>query len=173
MKFQFTPAFTFLLLSASASSFGANSPKRIHRGSSSSPSPSSSSSSSSVSRIPFISGGATTSTFGTRLKSSVDSTATTSSAVPAAVTSENLELLSERGRKVILSLIEHDVDGFQKHVYGDWPESGIEDEGKKLLAEQVSLVWLFCVNDDASHHLGRKNNIIDYRASRSLLIIFI
>lgn len=126
MKFEFTSAFTLLLLNASASSFAANSPKNIHRGSSSS-------SSSSVSRIPFVSGGAATSTFGTRLNSSVDS------ATPAAaVTSENLELLSERGRKTILSLIEHDVDGIQKHVYGDWPESGIEDEGKKLLAEQVS-----------------------------------
>jgi len=121
MKFEFTSAFTLLLLNASASSFGANSPKKIHRGSSS------------VTRIPFVSGGTATSTFGTRLNSSVDS------ATPAAaVTSENLELLSERGRKTILSLIEHDVDGIQKHVYGDWPESGIEDEGKKILAEQVS-----------------------------------
>ena len=55
------------------------------------------------------------------------------------MTPENLELLSERGRQAIVGLIENDADGFQKHVYGDWPEAGTEDEGKKLLAEQVGV----------------------------------
>ena len=130
MKFQFTSAFGLLLLNASASSFGANNPKKIgaRRGSSAATVASG--------RIPFVSGGAVTGgAFGTKLGSSVESAATS---MEAAVTSENLELLSERGRKAILALIEHDVDGFQEHVYGDWPEAGSEDEGKKLLAEQVS-----------------------------------
>ena len=38
---------------------------------------------------------------------------------------------------MILSLVEHDVDGFQSHVYADWPEAGTADEDKKRLAEQV------------------------------------
>jgi len=25
----------------------------------------------------------------------------------------------------------------QKHVYGDWPEAGVQDEEKRMLAEQV------------------------------------
>ena len=25
----------------------------------------------------------------------------------------------------------------QKHVYGDWPEVGVDDEEKRMLAEQV------------------------------------
>mmetsp|Transcript_17097 Transcript_17097/g.39069 ORF Transcript_17097/g.39069 Transcript_17097/m.39069 type:complete len:705 (-) Transcript_17097:118-2232(-) len=130
MKFQFTSAFGLLLLNASASSFGANNPKKIgaRRGSSAATVASG--------RIPFVSGGAVTGgAFGTKLGSSVESAATS---MEAAVTSENLELLSERGRKAILALIEHDVDGFQEHVYGDWPEAGSEDEGKKLLAEQLA-----------------------------------
>ena len=125
MKFQFTSAFTLLLLSASASSFGANSPKKVHRGSSRSWS---------STGITFVSGGATSNTFGTKLSSSVNSDAT---CIKSAVTSENLELLSERGRNAIVSLIENDVDGAQEHVYGNWPEAGVDDEGKKLLAEQV------------------------------------
>lgn len=35
-------------------------------------------------------------------------------------------------------LMESDPDGFQRHVYGDWPEAGVDDEGKKRLTEQVS-----------------------------------
>jgi hypothetical protein len=37
--------------------------------------------------------------------------------------------------------VQNDPDGFQAHVYGDWPEAGVEDEGKKQLAEQVRGVW--------------------------------
>jgi len=126
MKFQFTSAFTLLLLNASASSFGANSPKKVHRG------------------IAFVSGGAVSNSFGTKLNSSVDSEST---CVKSVVASNNLDLLSERGRNAILSLIEHDVDGAQEHVYGNWPEAGVEDDGKKQLAEQVcykkchSIIW--------------------------------
>jgi len=126
MKFQLTSALTLLLLNTSASSFGANNPKNIQRGSSRS---------SSSFGITFVSGGATTSNIGTKSRSSVGGDAT---CLSAAVTPENLELLSERGRNAILSLIEHDVDGAQEHVYGDWPEAGVEDDGKKLLVEQLA-----------------------------------
>jgi UDP-sugar pyrophosphorylase len=126
MKVQFTSAFTLLLLNASASSFGAHSPKSIHR---------ESSRSWSSTGLTFVSGGAVGNTFGTaKLKASVESDATCTN---TAISLENLELLSERGKNAILSLIQHDVDGAQEHVYGDWPEAGVEDEGKKLLAEQV------------------------------------
>ena len=53
------------------------------------------------------------------------------------VTEENLQVLSERGRTSLLNLIEHDTDGAQTHVYGNWPAAGVDDEGKKRLAEQV------------------------------------
>lgn len=39
---------------------------------------------------------------------------------------------------MILSLIENDVNEAQRHVYGDWPEAGVEDEEKKLLTEQLA-----------------------------------
>ena len=131
MRFQFRAAFTLLLLNTVASSFGSNNPEKIHHAS-----PSSSSGSS---RIPFVSRGGNNNVFGTtitRMSTSVDS------ATAEEITSENLELLSERGRSAILSLIESDKEGFQRHVYGNWPESGIEDEGKIHLGEQVSL---FCI----------------------------
>mmetsp|Transcript_22501 Transcript_22501/g.31562 ORF Transcript_22501/g.31562 Transcript_22501/m.31562 type:complete len:709 (-) Transcript_22501:250-2376(-) len=73
-------------------------------------------------------GGASPSSFS--LKSS---TAAASSAVSTA----NLDLLSERGRKSIESLRAND-DGSQAHVYSDWPEAGVEDEGKVKLAEQLA-----------------------------------
>jgi len=134
MRFQFTAIFTLLLLNTLASSFGSNNPKKIHHRSSSS---------SYSSRIPFVvsSGGATNHAFGTATTTSSTTTrmsASSAAAVEEEVTSENLELLSERGKNAILSLIESDVDGIQRHVYGDWPESGIEDEGKKQLAEQLA-----------------------------------
>jgi hypothetical protein len=53
------------------------------------------------------------------------------------VTEENLQVLSERGRRSLLNLVEHDTDGAQAHVYGSWPAAGVDDEGKKRLAEQV------------------------------------
>mmetsp|Transcript_5575 Transcript_5575/g.16044 ORF Transcript_5575/g.16044 Transcript_5575/m.16044 type:complete len:706 (-) Transcript_5575:441-2558(-) len=131
MKFQFTAGFSLLLLNASASSFAANSPRNIKRGWSSVVN----------GRIPFVSGGAITASSNdlgsTKLKSSVDSSPTAAS-VSGVVTEENLELLSDRGRRAILTLVEHDADGFQKHVYADWPEAGTDDDGKKRLAEQLA-----------------------------------
>ncbi len=125
MKFQFTTAFSLLLLNASASSFGANSPKKIQRRSSAR----------SSTGIAFVSGGAISgSAVGTKLNSAVESDA---SSVKSVISAENLELLSDRGRNAIVSLMENDVDGFQEHVYANWPEAGVDDEGKKLLAEQV------------------------------------
>lgn len=70
---------------------------------------------------------------------------TTSLQVAAAVgiSTNNLQLLSERGRNAILSLIQNDPLGAQAHVYTDWPEAGLEDDGKQQLADQVSLnLWL-------------------------------
>lgn len=55
----------------------------------------------------------------------------------SAVSAENLSLLSERGRQSIENLIKND-DGSQSHVYADWPEAGVQDEQKSLLADQVS-----------------------------------
>ena len=52
------------------------------------------------------------------------------------VLAANLDLLSERGRTALKHFIEHD-DGSQKHVYADWPEPGIDDDGKRRLADQV------------------------------------
>jgi len=129
MNFRFTSAFTLLLLNASASSFGANSPKKINGGRVSSSHPSFG--------IPFISGGSSSSTLGTELHSSVESGDPTT-CLEATVTADNLDLLSERGRNAILGLIKHDIDGAQAHVYANWPEAGVEDEGKKLLAEQLA-----------------------------------
>lgn len=66
-----------------------------------------------------------------------------SSSLRASATSDtiaegNLKILSDRGRKAIQNLIEHDNDGAQTHVYGNWPEPGTDDDGKKKLADQVS-----------------------------------
>ena len=55
-----------------------------------------------------------------------------------AVVAANLSLLSERGRAALTKLIDSD-DGSQKHVYTNWPEPGIDDDGKRQLAEQVIL----------------------------------
>jgi hypothetical protein len=77
--------------------------------------------------------------------SSIDSSPSTSQ-----VSSENLELLSERGRLAVLRLIEHDVDGSQRHVYGGWPEPGTEDDGKRALADQVrSMVAVIMIHCSA------------------------
>mmetsp|Transcript_33951 Transcript_33951/g.37932 ORF Transcript_33951/g.37932 Transcript_33951/m.37932 type:complete len:676 (-) Transcript_33951:283-2310(-) len=103
MRFQFTAAFTLLLLNSVASSFGSR--------------------------------GGNNNIFGTtisRMSTSVDCV------TAKEISSDNLELLSERGRSAILSLIESDKEGFQRHVYGNWPDSGIEDKGKIQLAEQLA-----------------------------------
>ena len=70
--------------------------------------------------------------------SSSPAESSTSSSNP--VDEDNLALLSERGRDALLRLIEFDADlGAQRHVYADWPECGTDDEGKKRLADQVSI----------------------------------
>lgn len=59
----------------------------------------------------------------------------------------NWDLLSARGKAALSRLILWDMasgGGGQKHVYGDWPEVGVEDEEKRMLAEQVRCV--VCVN---------------------------
>lgn len=55
------------------------------------------------------------------------------------ISQDNWELLSERGAAALRRLILHDVvgGGAQRHVYGDWPERGVEDEEKRGIAEQV------------------------------------
>mmetsp|Transcript_5001 Transcript_5001/g.7584 ORF Transcript_5001/g.7584 Transcript_5001/m.7584 type:complete len:706 (+) Transcript_5001:201-2318(+) len=70
---------------------------------------------------------------GASSSSSLNSAAVSSSAVSTA----NLDLLSERGRTSIEKLIAND-DGSQAHVYSDWPEAGVQDEGKISLAEQLA-----------------------------------
>jgi len=65
---------------------------------------------------------------------------TTTSTTESAVSVENFSLLSERGRKALEALIAFDEENnkAQSHVYQDWPEPGVEDEGKKQLAEQLA-----------------------------------
>lgn len=55
------------------------------------------------------------------------------------VTEENLKVLSDRGRKAVQNLLAYDADGSQAHVYGGWPDAGVDDNGKQKLAEQVRL----------------------------------
>ena len=59
------------------------------------------------------------------------------------VSVENLAVLSEKGRKALERLIEHDTDGAQQHVYANWPDAGSEDDGKRRLADQVSSNYVF------------------------------
>lgn len=59
-------------------------------------------------------------------------------AVASTVSMENLAILSEKGRAALVKLIESDAhDQVQTHIYADWPEVGVEDDGKKRLADQV------------------------------------
>lgn len=54
------------------------------------------------------------------------------------VSTENLALLSPRGRAAVENLIAFDAsEGHQAHVYKNWPAAGEDDHGKKQLAEQV------------------------------------
>jgi hypothetical protein len=54
------------------------------------------------------------------------------------VSNDNWDLLSERGQVALSNLIHGDADiQSQTHVYSNWPERGIEDEGKRKLTEQV------------------------------------
>lgn len=72
------------------------------------------------------------------------SSSSAGSATAAAVSRENLALLSERGRAAVERLVHWDattssMNGApsQTHVYGDWPLPGTDDDGKRQLAEQV------------------------------------
>ena len=56
------------------------------------------------------------------------------------ISQSNWDLLSDRGRAALSKLILYDMssghDG-QKHVYANWPEVGVDDDEKRMLAEQV------------------------------------
>lgn len=67
------------------------------------------------------------------------STSTFPSTVEQYISAENWSLLSERGQTSIQAMIEMDEGlGAQAHVYSDWPEAGVEDEGKIQLTEQLA-----------------------------------
>ena len=82
------------------------------------------------------------STSSTCLASTTSSSSTDTAA--EVMSPANWELLSSRGKSALLRLIEHDLDHqHQTHVYGNWPEVGVEDEEKRMLAEQVSEIFDF------------------------------
>eukprot|EP00545_Synedropsis_sp_CCMP1620_P009265 CAMPEP_0119009560 /NCGR_PEP_ID=MMETSP1176-20130426/4452_1 /TAXON_ID=265551 /ORGANISM="Synedropsis recta cf, Strain CCMP1620" /LENGTH=686 /DNA_ID=CAMNT_0006962097 /DNA_START=118 /DNA_END=2178 /DNA_ORIENTATION=+ len=81
------------------------------------------------SRQPSVAAASTCARRGQPLKASL---------VEEAVTTANLDLLSERGQESLKTLIENDKDGSQSHVYADWPERGTDDEGKRQLGEQLA-----------------------------------
>ena len=63
------------------------------------------------------------------------------------VSEANLALLSERGQKAITNLIMHDYElKAQQHVYANWPEPGVDDDGKRRLSEQVRSRLYFIIN---------------------------
>ena len=54
------------------------------------------------------------------------------------ISMENWSLLSSRGKNALQNLMENDEGyGAQEHVYANWPEVGVEDDGKVQLSEQV------------------------------------
>ena len=61
------------------------------------------------------------------------------------ISQSNWDLLSDRGRAALSKLILYDMssghDG-QQHVYANWPEVGVDDDEKRMLAEQVRYVCL-------------------------------
>ena len=82
----------------------------------------------------------TTTTSTTSLSSATASSgsSTLPSTLEGVVTADNWSLLSQRGQAALRSLVEGDDGiGAQEHVYGDWPEAGVEDEGKIRLTEKV------------------------------------
>lgn len=74
---------------------------------------------------------------------SLSSTATEVDIGPSldVISQSNWDLLSDRGKAALSKLILYDMssghDG-QKHVYANWPEVGVDDDEKRMLAEQVS-----------------------------------
>jgi UTP--glucose-1-phosphate uridylyltransferase len=69
-----------------------------------------------------------------RRSATSSSSSTTASSSLTLISDSNLNLLSERGRMVVLMLA---ADEHQAHVVGNWPAAGTEDEPKRQLAEQV------------------------------------
>lgn len=56
------------------------------------------------------------------------------------ISQDNWDLLSDRGKAALSRLILYDMSSGhngQKHVYGDWPDAGVDDAEKIALAEQV------------------------------------
>lgn len=56
------------------------------------------------------------------------------------ISQHNWDLLSSRGKAALSKLILHDKSSGQngqQHVYENWPDAGVDDEGKIQLAEQV------------------------------------
>ncbi|KAL3907296.1 MAG: hypothetical protein SGARI_003602, partial [Bacillariaceae sp.] len=145
MRLEFSAFFTALLLKASVSSAFATpaaSHQKLHAARNGFGARS----------IPFVvvprGGGGTAAT-------DSSSTSLFASTTTAAVVSDaNLQVLSERGRSAVQKLVESDPDGYQAHVYGDWPEAGTDDEGKKRLAEQVGVELCFCLADLDSSYPG-------------------
>lgn len=130
MRFPFTAVTVLILLGTSVSSFGTGASAKHYNANSRSPCTTFLNR-----RVPFSPrGGSSGSKQSVGLPASVESTETTQQQV---VSAENLNILSEQGREAVLRLVQEDPDGHQKHVYGDWPEAGAEDEGKKRLADQV------------------------------------
>ncbi|GKY97217.1 hypothetical protein MPSEU_000680100 [Mayamaea pseudoterrestris] len=73
--------------------------------------------------------------------SSSSSTESATLSPPAAIHADNWNLLSDRGQAAMQRLLDLDKnnnDQAQRHVYGDWPLAGTDDEGKRRLAEQLA-----------------------------------
>mmetsp|Transcript_7725 Transcript_7725/g.7297 ORF Transcript_7725/g.7297 Transcript_7725/m.7297 type:complete len:726 (-) Transcript_7725:264-2441(-) len=82
-------------------------------------------------------GGSSSSLAATPIRS--DTTASIPTTVAKFVSEENWALLTSEGQSALTNLIESDAKFLaQKHVYGDWPEMGIEDEGKIRICNQLS-----------------------------------
>lgn len=68
-----------------------------------------------------------------------DISASIPTSVAKHVSEANWSLLTAEGKKALQNLIESDAESqAQTHVYGDWPEAGIEDEGKIKLCDQLA-----------------------------------
>ena len=139
MKFQCSAVFWMLVNASSSSSF-ATSRSNVHTGGSlqSGTKEFTPRTSSSI-RVPFgvLTRGGSSSSAAAAVGGRTQLSASSSVEIPTAVTSENLALLSERGRQALTRFIEKDVEGYQAHVYSHWPEAGSQDDDKRRLAEQV------------------------------------
>jgi hypothetical protein len=57
---------------------------------------------------------------------------------------DNLALLSKRGRRNAIQLLQQDEA--QQHVVANWPPPGTQDDGKIRLAQQVRMNIYICVS---------------------------